>query len=126
MADKRAEKLILEIERQLEERGYVAVPDVLLGIGMLDERKYGEWKRGEVRCLEDQCSADLPRLHSVLRAVKTYAEENRLKPSLFRYETEKGRIMLRFTKSNDPVLERLYSTHYMDPWKAQEIRRGRR
>ncbi len=127
MSDKRDGKIIPEMERQLEERGYAAVPDVLLGIGMLDARKYEEWRKGGVRCLEDQCSADLAKLHAVLRTVKRHAEELGLKPSLARYEAEgRGRMMLRFTKSNDAVLERLYSTHYLDPWKAQEIRRGRR
>ena len=53
MSDKRAEKINDEIERQLEERGYVAIPDVLIGIGMLPASKYNEWKKGNLRCLED-------------------------------------------------------------------------
>ena len=127
MSDKRAEKINDEIERQLEERGYVAIPDVLIGIGMLPEAKYNEWKIGNLRCLEDGCSADLSKLHNVLKAVKSYAEENGLKPSVVRYNADaKGALPLRFTMSNDPVRERLYSTHYLDPWQAQEIRRGRR
>ena len=124
MADKRAEKVTAEIERQLEDRGYCSVPDVLVGIGMLDEKKMHEWTKGNVFCLEDVCSSDLPRLHAVLRSVKAYAEEVGLKPSLARYvRGGKGSMPLRFTKSGDPVLERLYSTHYLDPWKAQELRR---
>ena len=124
MADKRAEKINSEIERLLEERGYCTVPDVLVGIGMLDEKKMDEWRKGNAFCLEDQCSSDLPRLHAVLKAVKAYAEETGLKPSINKYIREgKGSVPLRFTKSGDPVRERLYSTHYLDPWKAQDIRR---
>ena len=115
-----------EIDRQVEERGYCTVPDVLIGIGMLDAPKYNEWKKGNVFCLEDVCSSDLPRLHAVLKAVKAYAEETGLKPSVQRYSREgRGGLPLRFTKSGDPVRERLYSTHYLDPWRAQEIRRSR-
>ena len=127
MSDKRAEKITSEIEKELEERGYVALPDVLIGIGMLSESKYNEWKSGNLRCLEDGCSADLSKLHNVLKTVKAYAEENGLKPSVVRYNADgKGALPLRFTMSNDSVRERLYSTHYLDPWKAQEIRRGRK
>ena len=50
-----------EIDRQVEERGYCTVPDVLIGIGMLGTSAYNEWKKGNVFCLEDACSADLPR-----------------------------------------------------------------
>ena len=127
MSDKRAEKVIAEIDRQIEERGYTAVPDVLIGIGMLSEEKFSEWKKGDLRCLEDVCSADLSKLHSVLKSIKAYAEETGLKPSIVRYSTDgRNQIPLRFTMSGNPVLERLYSTQYLDPWRAQEIRRGRK
>lgn len=127
MSDKRAERVIAEIDRQIEERGYTAVPDVLIGIGMLSEEKFSEWKKGDLRCLEDVCSADLSKLHSVLKSIKAYAEETGLKPSIVRYSTDgRNQIPLRFTMSGNPVLERLYSTQYLDPWRAQEIRRGRK
>lgn len=127
MSDKRAEKVIAEIDKQIEERGYTAVPDVLIGIGMLSEEKFSEWKKGNLRCLEDVCSADLSKLHSVLKSIKAYAEETGLKPSIVRYSTDgRNQIPLRFTMSGNPVLERLYSTQYLDPWRAQEIRRGRK
>ncbi len=127
MSDKRAERVIAEIDRQIEERGYTAVPDVLIGIGMLSEEKFSEWKKGNLRCLEDVCSADLSKLHSVLKSIKAYAEETGLKPSIVRYSTDgRNQIPLRFTMSGNPVLERLYSTQYLDPWRAQEIRRGRK
>lgn len=127
MSDKRAERVIAEIDRQIEERGYTAVLDVLIGIGMLSEEKFSEWKKGNLRCLEDVCSADLSKLHSVLKSIKAYAEETGLKPSIVRYSTDgRNQIPLRFTMSGNPVLERLYSTQYLDPWRAQEIRRGRK
>lgn len=127
MSDKRAERVIAEIDRQIEERGYTAVPDVLIGIGMLSEEKFSEWKKGNLRCLEDVCSADLSKLHSVLKSIKAYAEDTGLKPSIVRYSTDgRNQIPLRFTMSGNPVLERLYSTQYLDPWRAQEIRRGRK
>ncbi len=127
MSDKRAERVIAEIDKQIEERGYTAVPDVLIGIGMLSEEKFSEWKKGDLRCLEDVCSADLSKLHSVLKSIKAYAEETGLKPSIVRYSTDgRNQIPLRFTMSGNPVLERLYSTQYLDPWRAQEIRRGRK
>ena len=126
MADRRAEKVSKEIDRQVEERGYCTVPDVLIGIGMLDEKSFLEWKKGNAFCLEDLCSSDLSRLHAVVTSIKAYAEESGLKPSVNKYLREgKGALPLRFTKSGDPVRERLYSTHYLDPWRAQEIRRGR-
>ncbi len=127
MADRRAEKLAAEIEREVDERGWCTIPDVLIGIGMLSERKYEEWRKGNLFCLEDGCSASLSQLHSVLTAIKAHAEELGLKPSVNRYSVD-GRpsIPLRFTKSGDVVRERLYSTHYLDPWRAQEIRRSRR
>lgn len=126
MSDKRAEKVNSEIEKQLEDRGYCTVPDVLIGIGVLEESKYAEWRQGKAFCLEDFCSTDLSRLHAIVTSIKAYAEAVGLKPSVNKYLKDgRGGLPLRFTKSGDPVRERLYSTHYLDPWKAQEIRRNR-
>ena len=101
------------------------IPQVIAEL--LSEEKFSEWKKGNLRCLEDVCSADLSKLHSVLKSIKAYAEETGLKPSIVRYSTDgRNQIPLRFTMSGNPVLERLYSTQYLDPWRAQEIRRGRK
>lgn len=123
MADRRGERTAAEIDRQIEERGYCTVPDVLIGIGMLSQARFEEWKHGALFCLEDGCSADLVRLQAVLKAVKAYAEEIGLKPSVNRYSS--GGRQLRFTKSGNTVMERLYSTHYLDPSRVQELRRRR-
>lgn len=105
----REAKIKASMERQLQERGYTTSEETLMDIGLLDRKDLEAWKKGKVHYLEAVCHGNLAKLSYSLYAMKDYAKEKGLKPSVTAY---KGR---RFTKSGDTSLEMAYATHYVNP-----------
>ena len=110
MNEKIENAMLLEIRA----RGYAAPVDVLLDIGLLDTKKYQDWRNGRVLCLEAVCNTNLHKLSEVLSVMRKFANQNGWKTSVTDYRQwgAKSRI-LRFSKSGNPVLEKLYATHYI-------------
>ena len=110
MNEKIENAMLLEIRT----RGYAAPVDVLLDIGFLDTKKYQNWRNGRVPCLEAVCNTNLHKLSEVLTVMRKLAIQNGWKTSVTDYRQwgAKSRI-LRFSKSGNPVLEKLYATHYI-------------
>ena len=126
------EELILRVNsamyRQCRQRGYATPVDVLMDIGILSKQKYEDWRFGKVPFLEAVCNANLGKLTIVLGAMRRYAQKNGLKPSFTYYKRwgvkKKGSrrtIPLRFSKSNNPDIERQYATHYVDLKRTREL-----
>ena len=110
MNEKIENAMLLEIRA----RGYTAPVDVLLDIGFLDTKKYQDWRNGRVPCLEAVCNTNLHKLSEVLTVMRKLAIQNGWKTSVTDYRQwgAKSRV-LRFSKSGNPVLEKLYATHYI-------------
>ena len=108
-----SEKVHSSINRQCHEKGFAAPVDVLIEIGVLDRKKYEDWRRGRVPYLEAVCVSNLHKLSEIMKTVKTYAKENDLKMSVADYRQwgNKSR-KLRFSKSGNPNIEKAYATHY--------------
>ena len=100
--------------RQCKSRGFAAPADVLMDIGVLDKKKYDDWRHGRVPYLEAVCSVNLHKLSEIMKVVRAYAAANGLKPSFtdYRQVGSKDR-KLRFSKSGSPAIEKAYSTHYV-------------
>ena len=100
--------------RQCKSRGFAAPADVLMDIGVLDKKKYDDWRHGRVPYLEAVCSVNLHKLSEIMNVVRTYAAANGLKPSFtdYRQVGSKDR-KLRFSKSGNPAIEKAYATHYV-------------
>ena len=98
---------------EIRARGYVAPVDVLLDIGFLDTKKYQDWRNGRVPYLEAVCNRNLHKLSEVLTVIRKLAIQNGWKTSVTDYRQwgAKSRV-LRFSKSGNPVLEKLHATHY--------------
>ena len=80
------------MQKQCGERGYTAPVDVLIDIGLLTKANYERWRRGQVDYLERLCSGTLNKLT----------------------------LVLRFSKSGRPEIERWYATHFVDTeWRKQ-------
>jgi hypothetical protein len=64
--------------------------------------------------LEAVCNTNLHKLSEVLTVMRKLANQNGWKTSVTDYRQwgAKSRI-LRFSKSGNPVLEKLYATHYI-------------
>ena len=114
MNEKIENAMLLEIRA----RGYAAPVDVLLDIGLLDTKKYQDWRNGRVPCLEAVCNTNLHKLSEVLTVMRKLANQNSYTCDKLNTMTDyrqwgaKSQI-LRFSKSGNPVLEKLYATHYI-------------
>ena len=101
-------------------RGTVVAPvDVLVGMGLLGPQHLEDWRRGRVPYLEKVIMTNLTRLSRLLRILRFHAHDLNLKPSWTAYmRWGKGpKQRLRFTKTNEPKLERVYATHFIWPGK---------
>ena len=120
------------MSRQCNERGYAAPVDVLMDIGALSKKSYEDWRYGRVDYLERVCTINLHKLFSVLHQMKAYAGRAGLKPSFCYYKRwgvkkKNGQghtpvIPLRFSKSGNEYIERIYATHFVNSYRIQQLK----
>ncbi len=86
-------------------------------MGHLSKKQHDDWRMGRVAYLEQIIALNLNKITAICRAIHASAARGKLKPSWTAYvKWGKGaRTPLRFTKSGDPKLERLWATHYLMP-----------
>lgn len=106
----------------IKDKGVAAPVDVLMAVGVLSKADYENWRRGRVDYLERVCKINLKKLSAINRAIRDYAGKHNLKPSWTDYRKwGKGEnTRLRFSKSGDEQIERLYATHYISQTKVDE------
>ena len=106
----------------IKDKGVATPVDVLMTIGMLSKSDYENWRFGKVDYLERICKLNLKKLSAVNHEIRVYAQKYNLKPSWTDYRKwGKGKnIRLRFSKSGDEQIERLYATHYVSQAKVNE------
>jgi hypothetical protein len=100
----------------LAARDYVSPIDVLVGLGWLQPEAVERWRRGQVDYLERVVETNLHRISEAMHLFRSWAVKQRLNPSETGYVTRKPRReTLRFSKSGDATIERLYRTHWVSP-----------
>ena len=77
--------------RQCKSKGFASPVDVLIDIGVLDKRKYDDWRHGRVPYLEAVCTVNLHKLSEIMKVVRAYAAANSLKPSFTDYPTGRSK-----------------------------------
>jgi hypothetical protein len=106
----------------IRDRGVASPAEVLMAVGVLSKADYENWRVGRVDYLERVCKVNLRKLSVISREIRAYAKQHDLKPSWTDYRKwgkgEKPR--LRFSKSGDERIERLYATHYVGQRKLAE------
>ena len=95
---------------QCKRRGYAAPVNVLMDIGVLDKKKYEDWRFGRVDYLERVCNTNLHKLSEIMKAIRICAKDLDLKPSYSDYQQWGAKNhKLRFSKSKDPNIEKHYA-----------------
>lgn len=127
-------KVHAAVYHQCRSRGYATPVDVLMDIGVLSEQNYEDWRWGRVPYLEAACTVNLRKLSFILHQMRVYAQKSGLKPSFTCYKqwglkkkSGQGRgpvILLRFSKSGDPGVERWYATHFVDSKRNIQLKTG--
>jgi hypothetical protein len=99
----------------VKRKKFVAPVDVLMDLDILSEKDYENWRNGRVDYLERLCRVNLKKLNCILKEMRSYANKNNLKPSWTYYHGwgKNKKQKLRFSKSNNEHIEKLYATHYL-------------
>ena len=117
----------------IKDKGIASPAEVLISIGALSKEDYERWRFGKVDYLERVCKISLRKLSFVNHEIRAYARKHNLKPSWSYYKrlgtNKKGNsgnaIKLRFSKSGDEHVEKLYATHYVSQQKVEEAKERR-
>lgn len=109
------EKIHKSVSAVLAENGYISPIDVLIKMDRLTVKQVEDWRFKRIDYLERAINLNLAKLNHFLQALKKYAKEQNLKPSITVYKSwGKGvKKTLRFSKTGKPNMEKLYSTHYV-------------
>ena len=103
--------------QQINNIGYATAVQTLMDLQILSKEDYERWRNGLVPYLEKVCHINLKKLAAVLDEMKRYAAKNGLKPSYTFYKQwgrkNKSTVQLRFSKTGNDYIEKLYATHYV-------------
>jgi hypothetical protein len=120
---KLAGRVVRVSEAALAARHYVSAVDVLVGIGWLDPGAVERWRRGQVDYLERVVQTNLSRISEAMKLFRSWATAKGLVASETAYVARKrSRQTLRFSKSGNPTIERLYRTHWVSSELSQKKR----
>lgn len=109
----------------LQQQGYVAAIDVMVGIGWLKPSHVLEWRTRRLPFLERGIQANLKRISEAMRLFAAWAQQAGLRPSTADYVARTAaRERLRFSKSGEPAIEEAWRTHWVSP-ELSEAKRAR-
>lgn len=60
---------------QCQNRGYAALVDVLMDIGIVSKQKHEDWRFGRIPYLEAACTVNLRKLSVVMHEMRVYAQK---------------------------------------------------
>jgi hypothetical protein len=108
-------------EAALAARKYVSPVDVLVGIGWLDPGAIKRWQQGQIEYLEEVVQTKLSRISEAMKLFRSWAAAKGLTPSETHYVARTpSRPTLRFSKSGNPAIEKLYRTHWISGELSQK------
>jgi hypothetical protein len=115
--DKLRQRVVHAAEAALAHHQYASAIDVLTGTGLLAATHVEAWKKGRVDYLERMIQGNLQKIARSMAMFRQWAFEKGLKPSETGYvrRARSGVVELRFSKSGDPAIEKMYRTHYVSP-----------
>jgi hypothetical protein len=119
---KLADRVVKAAEAALAARNYVSPVDVLIRIGWLDPGAVKRWQQGQIDYLERVVQTNLSRISEAMKLFRSWATAKGLTASETSYVARKpSRPPLRFSKSGNPTIERLYRTH----WVSSELSKSK-
>lgn len=110
----RIEKAVIQI---LAKKKYVAPVDLFVAMEILRPERLEDWRRGRVDFLERVLVSNLSKLRRILAILGFYCHDLQLEASQSAYTRTGGpRTPLRFTKTREPRLEKVYARHFV--WRG--------
>lgn len=91
----------------IKEKGYISPVDLLVKMERLTPKQVEDWRMKRIPYLERVTAGNLGKLNHTLKALKNFAKEQNLKPSITVYKSwGKGpKKKLRFSKTSNPYQE---------------------
>jgi hypothetical protein len=118
-----ADRVAKVAEAALAAESHVSAIDVLVGVGWLYPRADGEWRRGQIDCLEEAMQIPPERIADALELLRAWATQRGLIASETRYVSRTpDRHDLGFSRGGDPAIERAYRTHWISPSLPEKTR----
>ncbi len=113
-----AERVVKAAEASLAAEGYASPIDMLIRLGWLDYGAMKRWQQGQFDCLDNVIQVNPSRLSEAMELLRSWASGKALLASETDYVARTPqRQTLRFSRSGDPEVERLYRTH----WVSNEL-----
>ncbi len=110
-------------EAALAAKHFVSSIDVLVAMGWLESAAVERWRRGQIDYLERVVHSNLSRISEAMKLFRAWAAAKGLSPSETVYLSRKPqRRRLRFSRSGNHGVERLYQTHWVSPTLSEKKR----
>lgn len=108
-------KLSIATTELIKEKGYISFVDLFMKLGYLDVKDYERWRMRKIPYLEKAIKVKPGTINFIMKTVRKNSLNGKLKPSWTGYKSwGKGqKIFLRFSRSRDENIEKLYSTHFV-------------
>jgi hypothetical protein len=99
----------------LKEKGYISFIDVFMKLGYLDKKDYESWRMKKTPYLEKSIKINLAKINLIMKDIRKNSLNGNLKFSWTAYNSwSKGeKVRLRFSKSGNENIEKLYATHFL-------------
>ncbi len=104
-------KIVAAVSRILARQCFVAPVELFVEMNLLPPADLERWRRGQIPVLERVIRCNLTKAGRILRLLRFHAHDLNLKPSLTVYQHRGHR--LRFSRSGEPKIEDVYSTHFV-------------
>ena len=118
--DKYYPKVVKAMNDELIHSNFVSSIDVIQRMDVLKKEHVEDWRKGRVTYLEKVIHCNLSKANRILRLMQFHAHDLNMKPSITIYKRKTGsqKIVLRFSKSEEPRLEDSYSRHFIKIGKS--------
>lgn len=116
MTKKKIEERVYKYATELlVEKGFVSPIDLLIKMDKITSKQVQDWRLKKIPYLERVTVGNLSKLNHILKTLARFAREQDLKSSITVYKSwGKGpKKTLRFSKTGNAYMEKLYSTHYV-------------
>lgn len=109
------EKVIGEMEREIEETGVASPLEVLINLKFLDKGKVEDWTMGRIPNLERGMTIGREKVLRLMAVMSKHAKKMGYKKVRKEYKGKDGKI-LRFSVTGNEVIEEHYTTQFVDKY----------
>lgn len=105
-------KVVRATAELLAESDEISPVGILLKVGNLTPKDHEAWCRGRIPYLERAFQGSLSKANRYLRIIGFHAHDLNMVPRQHTYRQRGKKRILRFSRSNDPNVEKSYARHF--------------